>query len=1282
MNKNLASITVIILFLISSISLKIKLDMSPIDPFESEEEFLKFSDIAGSDLYAEQINAYVAGDKSIIRQSLFSNDTNIFSQFDTNDPAFFKCNVLISASNGIQPEIFPKIMTESNIPDQYIPGFNRFVGFLYYDDEVDGEDANMRAERALEIIKRKFQIDLFLVNSSEQNFFPFVGDCPNWEILFKELTTKRLISPEYLSYHHLSSTLMIINSLDFFEGEFEVASTQLDFNIDSLDLTYLQNLETEDLITQFSAIIENFGDILNTTISEDEFEQFIEVAGTFTLSNDSHYTSLLFQYEGIDEGITQTGKNQFKFDLWDAMGYVGEPLAPSEKIYIALIGAFMTDIEINVLCTDIIDATPLNYEFYDFLLEQIGLLLYLAGIEFDIESIEDYSFELFWVNEEGFKRSYVKPVNLNDPSDIINLLQQLGFQGFSYIPTGILNPIDDFMVTYNISKTEPNLLLRKELLNGNASFGVYRNFTYQIIAENVGNTTAWGVPTPIPLNLNDFFLLLTLGNQLLADEVQNTIWDIVQIEYSGQYESLEDFFNFDDDPLIFSFDSFGTGIYDTYFPNLLNFTNLWPYNNDMDNVIDIIISGYPQLITALAALGQSPSELKDIFTNSDSIWNSNNWKLEPGMNISYQLDNISISNLDSFSPFYRNNFTIDTENTSPEIISGISINGTIPEHALESDEQNWIIESVEKFLTQKIEIDFIFRNESKFDLNLNPLERVSLIINFSTSDALESLDFEIFNFQEEQFQVMDQYLDSIVNNTWTFHFINNNQSLDWLFYPIERENHTMLFKITCTNPDKFNISIDDLDVEFTTRDININDDPGSRVAFGSKSGNVQFERRSNSIPLSTFDMASIIATSHLSNYSSMEGNINTYTLTVENSGSNIAENITISLLIPGIVQDPNDFLLENSNLSYYLSKLAPQEEKSINFTFYVPNTRKISRVSIKYNNPEFIQGGNSSTITTTTNDVYISAPVDYINRYPFVRIIEIDSIVNSALVNGPTFNITYFLKNRNPTGIVTKDIRINIDEQMGDLIRIDNTDLFFENIFYNETISWNMTMRKIDWKSYYYPPINFFESSEGLSIQIFDSTPTILGTINFTLKKYVDKEQIEIGEVITVYIEVKNEGTINVSDILINDIIGYSPSQFSLVDGNLVHLIADLEPGETVSFNYKIKAKRQGLATLNPAYLSFYYLQKMEETSDNVIVKINTPFKRQILYLIVPGMLGIVILVVYMNQIKNYKARKKELARRERHFFKLDSQDSILKSDHTLQERLSFLSNPEGEFEN
>ena len=110
----------------------------------------------------------------------------------------------------------------------------------------------------------------------------------------------------------------------------------------------------------------------------------------------------------------------------------------------------------------------------------LGLILYLAGVDFDIQALKEYSFDLFWFNEEGVKKSYTKLVNLNDPYDIVNFLQQLGFEGFAFIPTGILNPIDDFIITYNVSSAEQNIRISKELIGNNASYGAYRDFQFNI----------------------------------------------------------------------------------------------------------------------------------------------------------------------------------------------------------------------------------------------------------------------------------------------------------------------------------------------------------------------------------------------------------------------------------------------------------------------------------------------------------------------------------------------------------------------------------------------------------------------------------------------------------------------------------------------------------------------------------------------------------------------------------------------------------------------------------
>ncbi|MFX1454050.1 MAG: hypothetical protein ACFFDB_01615 [Promethearchaeota archaeon] len=1249
---------------------------------------LELADIAGSDFYAEQINAYVAGNKSIIKQSLFTNDTNIFSQMDLNDPAFYKCNALISVSNTINPGIFPYLLIESKIGSHFKLGFNNFVGFLSYEEELSTLDAQLRAERAMEIIKRKFEIDLISVNNSDPNSFIFVGDAPNWNIYFDEITNNlpmdgywkaldlsRLTSEDYYNKYHLSSTFMIINSLSFIEDEPDFSTDQINFNFQSLDFSFLDNLETEVLINQFNVILDNYGGLLNATFSEAELEQFIETLGTLTLSNESSYTSLMIQYEGLSDGIKKVGSNEYIFNLWESLGYQGRPLAPSEKIYIALIGAFMSDIEINLLCTDVIDQTPGNFEFYDYLLEQVSLLLYLAGVEFDAQTLKDYSFELFWINEEGFKKSYVKLINLNDPTDIINLLQQLGFQGFPYIPTGLINPPDNYVIKYNSSYSEPNMILKKELVGGNASYGAFRNFTYDITANNIGNISVWGVPTPIPLELNDFFLLLTLGNQELADELQNTIWDVVRIEYPNQYNSLDNFFNFDKDPLIFYFDSLGTGIYDTFFPDILNFTNLWPYNNKMDNVIDIIVTGYPQLITALALLGFSVNELKDLFTNNDSVWNKENWKLDPGEYFSYNVENISIANLDSFNPFYLNNFTISSSPGAPEIILGKSINNTLPEMALTSDNESWIIESEEYFLNQRIEINFLFKNDTLIDLANNNLEKVSIIINFSTRDDINSLNFEIFNFSKEDFLNMNPYLESIENNTWTFSITSNNESLNWLFYPLDSVNYTALFRLSGIDSDVFNITIDNLDIEFSTRDININEDTGSRMIFSSSSSNVQYEIISNSIPLSTYDMASIMATSYCANYSSKPGELNSYTIKLKNIGSNSAENISVELPIPGIINDSYDYLLTNGNLTYFLPLLNPSEEVTITFSFYTPNTRMISNVLITYYNPEKIQDGNSSQLTSLTNQVYLVAPIDYLSEFPFIRMIDIGYLISGDFMPaiGSEFNLNYFLKNVSPNGFKIPDLNISIDNQIGDLVRVGNSSLHFEDININDIVLFNISLKKIGWKGYLFPPINYIESSEGPTIQILKSPQIILGTFNLSLIKSVSKDQVEVGDEITVFIEVRNLGTIEIQDILVNDVISYSQSEFSLTEGMLVGFIDSLKPFESFTFNYTIRAKRNLLVTLNSASITFYFLHKTKVLSNVLHIKINPTQLTQILYLSLPTLASILIIIAYLWQRNKYKKRKRQLKRTEMHIFRLSSRDSILKREFTLRDRLGTL---------
>jgi hypothetical protein len=597
-------------------------------------------------------------------------------------------------SNGIAPKMSPYILNDNIIGSEISNNFNGFNGFLYYDMDLDSETAQSKANRALEIIKRKFEIDLILVNSSEPNFFSFVAHHPNWGVFLEQTTTNlpmdgywkalnidRLESFNYMNSYHFSASYLLINSLDLLDEGLNITTDHLRLGADSLDLP-VQILENENPIEQ----------LLGGT------------NGSFELSSDSHYVSFSMQYEGLENGITIVDNNQYRFNLWDVMGYNGPSLSPSKKVYISIMGAFLSSLDINILSTDVIDATPEYFEFSDYLIEQLSSLSDFADLDFDLNSLKDYSLELLWVNEDGIYRGYIRPENLDDPEDQINYLKFLGFQGLPYIPTGLLNPIDDLIITYNVSNSEPIILLRKELIGNNASYGILNQFSFYITAENVGNISAWGVPTDISMNVTELFEELT-GSEIFAQNLYDLFWDAVEAlpQYQGDYDNLEDFLGLDRIPRIFYFDTWGTGFVNDYYPDLTNTTNLWPYSEEALDVIQYLDN-----------TGSIPFFLVDplnaAFTNEFSIWYEENWKLEPGEKISYTSNNISIADIDSFTEFYRYNFTIKKSYPElPNVISGRSIRSTAPEMALESGGGGWNIEAENLTpLEYGIEIEFLY----------------------------------------------------------------------------------------------------------------------------------------------------------------------------------------------------------------------------------------------------------------------------------------------------------------------------------------------------------------------------------------------------------------------------------------------------------------------------------------------------------------------------------------------------------------------------------------------
>jgi uncharacterized repeat protein (TIGR01451 family) len=275
---------------------------------------------------------------------------------------------------------------------------------------------------------------------------------------------------------------------------------------------------------------------------------------------------------------------------------------------------------------------------------------------------------------------------------------------------------------------------------------------------------------------------------------------------------------------------------------------------------------------------------------------------------------------------------------------------------------------------------------------------------------------------------------------------------------------------------------------------------------------------------------------------------------------------------------------------------------------------------------------------------------------------------------GEELNLSIYIRNKSPEGISIQNLSISMCDQYGDLARIDNETLILANIGYNEIRSVNFTLIKRDWKGYYYPSVNYFENSDNSLIQIALSNPIILGIVNFSIIKSVDKNQIEIGDVINVSITVRNIGNICAKNITINDASSFTNIDFKLVSGSLINTISNLLPGEQITFSYKIQAITKALVKLKPASIEHYYLIKYLDTSNWVDIKVVIPKNIQLYFVLGPSIVAAIILIIFVFETRRYKVKKYELQRNELMLFKISRSDAILKIENTLRDKFNLMS--------
>ena len=1264
-NKQIRIVGIVLIIILLNLQILISFGITKIhfyktNPLDGYSHDLKNSDVAGSELYSEQISAYVAGAKSIIQQSLFTNDSNIFPNMDFNDPAFFRCSMMLTASNGKLSEMFPSILSDNIFGSQLLPSYNSFFGFLFYENEIEIEDAQKRAERAFEIIKNAFEIELFTIETSEENFFPFIGYYPNWKVVlnriytnlpkdgyWKALDIERLSSDDYLNNNYLSCSILLLNSLEmFFEG-INITSSQFNYDFSDIDLSFLDTFgfaESTEEINDSEDILGGFGEFLDIGDSNQTFTDFFEnifAPSGGLLQENNRYITMLIQYEGNSEGITKTtGPDKYIFDLFKALGYNDTTLYPSEKIFIALIGTFLCEIDINILSTDIISVSPQNFQISDNIIEDLAEAIWIADIDFDIYTLKNYEFETNWVNVLGVNQLYTLPINPTNESNIINFLEIIGYKGLPYLLTGLLNPVESIVVRYSTANSEPTLKIIKTAEN--ASYGFDHTFQINITAQNVGNITAWAIPTKLPVDFEEL-----LDAAFFIPGSRDEIEDYFE-------ESLITLLNLDEDPRLFHFDSNSDGITDMYYPDISTISNIFPYNEEFvqyleDHPVYFIYAG--------------------VFNNPNSIYNEENWKLVPGESISLTLTNLSIEDLDEYTPFTTCNFIETEEVPLPAINYGSTHPGSDLSNAHIQDGINWVIDSEEKIIDYHIiDIDFVFENKSYIDLTNNTLNRVRIYINTTSDGSPDEVSFQFYNFTSENLEEINA--TSYVNNTYTFEFIDDE--INGLFDP-ESSNHTLFFNAKFVADEAFNLSIDSIYVNFSFREIVPVPISPALVSYSNENGIVTYSMTSNSLVFSTYNMSSILVTSSLESYSSFPGQENRYFIELTNIGSMNAEDVNFSLPIPGIIKEKNSFQVFNSTIIKTIPEIKPNQTIKLNFTFYTPNSIIIPNCSIKFKNPKILYE-NQSSITVQSNELFLSAPIDYEINKPFLRVIQIKYSTNNTHPQLNDFiNLSINISNQGPAFIDVTEIEIEISEDIEGLKRKDNKTLKISDLSWKETKNVSMILQKTSYKGYLYPPINVIIGSESSTIRIEISQPIVLGYIDFQITKNVTKKQRISGEELQVTLKVVNVGNIGTKNFSLNDINSYFQQQFHLVEGILVHDTQSLELGESFSTSYTIIGKGQGIYNLSAAFIEYYYLTKKCAESNSIQMKIILHPNIQKLAIIIPSVICLFIIGSYGFFKYKYRADIFEKKRKEDEILSASKFDEILSHKGNLIDSLDRL---------
>ncbi|MHA1618502.1 MAG: hypothetical protein ACTSVZ_04410 [Promethearchaeota archaeon] len=1282
--------------------------VSPVEPLSA--------DISGNELYAEQIKFNIAGKYNLVRHSSLSNDTNILAGLDLSDPAFNGASFYLTTSNGIESEISPFPTEASNL--NYISvSMTQFKFIIYFEGSEIISEIHAQRDRILDIFKNLLKIDLIVQEAfesiTEGFYYEFTGFTPNWADYFETTVSnipkdgywatfdrEKILSEDYMDNYHLSSNLLFLKDFQMLDkiNNFTSSEIVIPFDLSPLDssnsllnVAFLPSAPTGD------------GD-------EESEEELSYIERTKNLCFFS------VQYEGNPNSELDPESQTYKFDIFSALTYDGATLGISDKCFNSLDGISLSKIDIGLLFGEMISMSPETFPFDSESLNRLENLLFLVSDDIDFSFLDEYSFKVKWITEDSLSMLTTIPINQHNSSDMVNYLELItdlpaiggllgdfggltgglagdssedssgdlseGFSGgLGYgIPGSSIAPLEEFTLNYVQSQVEPSLRITKQIQVGNATNILNLNASPEInlTVSNPNPFPVWG--KAVNLSIIGFtndptqdITLLDLDQSFFELFGYDTSLIINILETLGY--TLDDLFH-DDNPRFFQLDLNNSGTFDTMYPDLfdLNINRLFPYSPEFTAL----------LIDNSDAFG-SIADNPQMWNSTESMYNPENWKLDPDEEFSLIVDSGQAGVNDTYSIYQTFNLSTD-EGSHPITAVGLErLNTQYGDTFIQDDDSEWIIDSVSIGETQQIQQYLFFTNTSELLHEGNDtidLDSFLFDFVFGESDNTTTVQMEIYNHTHSD-GPGDGFIDiptvydldnpGVINYTFSNNEFNISQ-----FYSKDL-NFSLIIRLTFENDESFSISHDYIQVSLQDRFNNLIFHNQTVVQYCSFYDHNQYYSHSNSLLLSTAKFASLIVENNITRLNS--DNLFQCNITISNIGSIDAHNVDLSLIQIGRIPDLHDIshiLINNlstfqsitsnftliSGILYFNQSILKAGEKIENLTvnIYFPYSMLLPAVNITWvNSPQFNESVNLM-FGYSIQDFY-SQPLNYEdrNQLNFLHQVQIEYlpfISNGNFLTGD--NRSVFLNITNLNGMTIQGLEFYFIENIQGLSLQNESNYFpLQQLEGYSSIILELQYQKENYQGYFLPAELDITCIENNFLQPIFIEPLILGDFNLNISKTLSQTTGIMGNIIEVTITLENTGNIETGNLVINDVDSYSADAFILESGVIIQELSMLEPGSNFQFVYQIKVlNSEGYHTINPVQVQYFFGNKLDILSESMVFKVLEP--KILIYsrIIIPAFIGLMSMVIIYKYKSNRSRADFDYQRRENLFFGKDYHES------------------------